>query len=177
MRAPYPQMRAPSPPSASEDADSDWSATLKAIAGELGYLALALHLAGSYLAYLLDTLGGDPAARAAGLLARLRDPALLKHASLAGEGAGASPTDHIQHVGRTFALSYGRLGADRDETGALAAALLACAACLAPGAPFPVWLLRATVELPEGEDGDRALAAALERLTGVGLLEGTGAGG
>jgi len=152
------------------------AAALAAIGDELGGLPLALHLAGSYLAYLLEMLGGDPAARADDLLARLRDPALLRHPALRGEGSDASPTGHDHDVGRAFALSYDRLLAAQDATAAQAEALLARAACLAPGAPFPVALPGAALDLPDGEAGERALAAAARRLTEVGLLERAGDG-
>ncbi len=77
-------------------------------------------------------------------------------------------------MARTFALSFDRLGAPgqaaADATGALAASLLARAAGLAPGEPFPL-------SLPAADATDEAaLAAALERLVGVGLLESAGPG-
>jgi hypothetical protein len=78
------------------------NADLRAIAAELGDLPLALHLAGSFLARYRYTI--TPAA----YLAQLRQPNLLDHLSLQGWQLtrDLSPTQHEQHVARTFALSY-----------------------------------------------------------------------
>ena len=85
-------------PELSED-DPD----LAAIAEELGDLPLALHLAGSFLEGYQHADFGTPVA----YLAQLRRPDLLAHRSLTtGE---FSPTQHEQHVARTFALSYDQL--------------------------------------------------------------------
>ncbi|MBV7331408.1 hypothetical protein KFU94_24860 [Chloroflexi bacterium TSY] len=96
-----------------------------AIAEELGDLPLALHLAGSHLRRY-------PRIAPAVYLEQLRDPQLLHHSSMQGEGF--SPTGHIQHVGRTFALSYDRLN-PQNETDARAIKLLVHAAHFAPGEP------------------------------------------
>jgi hypothetical protein len=78
---------------------------LAAIAETLGHLPLALHLAGSYLERYRD----DPPGRPATYLAALRDPDLLRHASLiTGDPA---PTRHALHVGNIFALSWEKLAA------------------------------------------------------------------
>ncbi len=108
---------------------------LAQIAAALGDLPLALHLAGSYLhSYPYDPFG-QPQQYLADLLAEG-----LAHPSLEGDGTDYSPTAHDQHVGRTFALSWRRLD-EQDETDRLAVALLARAACLAPGEPIPRALL------------------------------------
>jgi tetratricopeptide (TPR) repeat protein len=145
-------------------------ADANAIAEELGDLPLALHLAGSYLETFVDSENfGDPQA----FLAELRDARLLQHPALEGENTTPSPTNHALHVGKTFALSIERLDAT-DATDALALALLARAAYLAPGEPIPRALLLATLKLPKD---DRAAARdaerALLRLTALGLLEPT----
>jgi tetratricopeptide (TPR) repeat protein len=154
-------------PDLTED-DAEAIAAIEAIADELGDLPLALHLAGSYLkSYQADPLFGPPA----NFLAELREPSLLGHPALQGEEVTFSPTDHISHVGRTFALSYARLDA-KNETDAVALRLLARAACFAPGEPIPRELLQMTLGLPED---DRAAARrttrAVNRLVALGLLE------
>jgi tetratricopeptide (TPR) repeat protein len=145
-----------------EDADEP---ALDAICAELGDLPLALHLAGSFLARYRSVV--TPAT----YLAQLRSPALLDHPSLKGHGAESSPTGHVLHVGKTFALSWERL--DREHTvDALARDLLQRAACLAPGEPIPEGLLLATLGRPEADlEVMLARADALRRLHDLGLLE------
>ncbi|HEU4322171.1 MAG TPA: tetratricopeptide repeat protein [Roseiflexaceae bacterium] len=142
-------------------------AEAEAISEELGRLPLPLHLAGHFLArYSAIT----PAA----YLAKLRSPALLEHPSLVGRGVQDMPTEREPHVARAFALSFERLDAS-DEIDALALALLARAACLAPSVPFPRDLLVATVEIPSDEaERELAVTDALDRLVGLGLLEQDG---
>jgi len=82
---------------------SEHDADLAAIGAELGYLPLALHLAGSYL----DHYHFGAAGRRATYLAELRRSDLLKHTSLIG--GGISPTGHELHVANTFALSWGKM--------------------------------------------------------------------
>lgn len=67
----------------------------------LGDLPLALHLAGSFLAKYRHAL--TPAQ----YLERLQIPTILDDRSL--QVAGLSPTQHVQHVARTFEQSYARL--------------------------------------------------------------------
>ncbi|MCB9100912.1 MAG: tetratricopeptide repeat protein, partial [Anaerolineales bacterium] len=142
------------------DADE---AILDAIAEELGDLPLALHLAGSYL-YRYRR-----AVTPSGYLAQLQDPQLLHHPSL--QSGGISPTGHVQHVGRTFALSYDRLD-PADEIDALARSLLVRVAHFAPGEPIWYKLLVKTL----GLDPDRPASAlkadqAFARLIELGLIE------
>ncbi len=136
--------------------------SLNGIADELGDLPLALHLASNYLARYRREV--SPTA----YLAQLRQPDLLQHRSL--QVGDRSPTDHEQHVARTFALSYERLTA----ADALARALLARAACFAPSQLIPRALLLASIE-PDHEpdhEGDMLQAAdALQQLVNLGLLE------
>jgi tetratricopeptide (TPR) repeat protein len=138
-------------------------AGLQALAAELGDLPLALHLAGSFLGRYRSTL--DPSA----YLAQLRQSDPLAHRSL--QGSGISPTGHVQNVARTFAVSYTRLD-PADSVDELALALLARAACLAPGENIPRDLLLATVDL-DHDDLDAAMRAedALRRLVELGLIE------
>jgi tetratricopeptide (TPR) repeat protein len=136
--------------------------TLDAIAEALGDLPLALHLAGSYLARYRHTV------RPATYLAQLRDPALLKHRSLQGDGI--SPTGHLQNVSRTIALSYNQLDPD-DAIDALALALLTRAACFAPGEPIPHPLLLLTLNLEKDTPGSAfRVEDAVARLVELGLL-------
>jgi tetratricopeptide (TPR) repeat protein len=109
----------------------------KAIAEELGDLPLALHLAGSYLARYRHAVTPKD------YLTQLRAPNPLAHRSL--QAGGISPTQHAQHVARTFVLSYDRLD-PADPADALALALLGRASYFAPGEPIPRDLLRATLD-------------------------------
>ncbi|MEM7133162.1 MAG: FxSxx-COOH system tetratricopeptide repeat protein [Chloroflexota bacterium] len=135
---------------------------LDTIAEELGDLPLALHLAGSYLRRY-------PHVAPDAYLAQLRDPQLLHHPSMQGEGF--SPTGHIQHVGRTFALSYDRLDPG-DETDARAIKLLVHAAHFAPGEPIWYQLLVRTLglDLDDPDDAHRA-DGAFARLIELGIIE------
>jgi len=139
------------------------TAMLDAIAAELGDLPLALHLAGSFLERYQTVV--TPAA----YLAQLRRPDLLQHRSLSS--GDLSPTNHEQHVARTFALSYDRLDV-ADPVDQLALKLLARAAYFAPGVPIPRSLLLASGKIA-AEDGEAAFLAvdALHRLVELGLLE------
>jgi hypothetical protein len=155
---------------------------LRAIAQELGDLPLALRLAGSYLAHARrETLNN--------YLAQLQQPALLEHPSLQGAPLKVSATAHEQHVGRTFALSFGRLQPEHDPTDRLAVALLARAACFAPGEPLPLDLLLATIEVEQDSPADSGRQSpiawstvggqpspddSLSRLLELGLLEPAG---
>jgi tetratricopeptide (TPR) repeat protein len=145
---------------------------LDGIAAELGDLPLALHLAGSFLARYRQAV--TPAA----YLTQLRHLDLLAHPSLQGWQLtrDLSPTQHEQHVARTFALSYGRLDpADSIDTRALA--LLARTAYFAPGRPIPRDLLLATVvRAAETPDVGLQVEDALRRLLDLGLLEPEAAG-
>jgi tetratricopeptide (TPR) repeat protein len=148
------------------DADAD------AIAETLGDLPLALTLAGSYLATYRAEAFGAPATYLTNLRA-----VLLDHRSMKGAGSAPSLTNHELNVRATFALSYQRLDA-ADPVDTLAIALLARAAQLAPGEPFPRELLLATLAVDaddeaDADDEDAAVrrADALLRLVALGLLE------
>lgn len=135
---------------------------LDAIATELGDLPLALHLAGSYLARYGADLTPDE------YVAELRKPTLLRHPSL--QGSRVSPTGHVQHVARTFALSYERL--DPTNPGDQSARrLLWCAAHFAPGEAIPRRLLLSALQSIAEPVSPVAAAAALERLLDLGLIE------
>lgn len=140
---------------------------LNGIAEEVGDLPLALHLAGSYL----ETFQDDPLfGRPADFLAELRDKRLLQHPALQGEEVAPSPTNHILHVGRTFALSLNRLAPD-DAIDIVALELLSRAACFAPGEPIPRALLLATLRLDEADrEAARRASRGLNRLVELGLL-------
>jgi tetratricopeptide (TPR) repeat protein len=144
------------PDLAADDLDLD------KIANQLGDLPLALHLAGSFLARYRHVV--SPAA----YLAQLQAPDLLKHRSL--QGGDLSPTGHVQHVARTFALSYERLDPD-EPVDAVALGLLARAAWFAPGELIPRGLLLASMALAAGEDDALKAEDALQLLANLGLLE------
>ncbi|MBV7338257.1 bacterial transcriptional activator domain-containing protein [Chloroflexi bacterium TSY] len=142
------------------DANAD---SLFAIAEEVGDLPLALHLAGSYLYRYRRAVSPEQ------YLAELRDPKLLDHPSLTA--GGISPTGHVQHVGRTFALSYDRLDLN-DERDALAHTLLVHTAHFAPGEPIWYTLLVKTLGLDPDQPIDaRQANDAFERLIELGLIE------
>ncbi len=132
-----------------------------AIAEELGDLPLALHLAGSFLKRY-EVAPDD-------YLRQLLDRNLLDHPSLRGRGLKMSPTGHETHVGRTFALSYGRL-APKDRIDRLAISLLNRAACFAPGIPIPQALLLKTLR-PADQNEALDHMDACNRLVDLGLLE------
>ncbi|HEX6288079.1 MAG TPA: FxSxx-COOH system tetratricopeptide repeat protein [Herpetosiphonaceae bacterium] len=143
-------------------------ADLAAIAETLGDLPLALHLAGSFLAHYRYVL--SPAQ----YRARLHTPTLLDDRSL--HAAGLSPTQHVQHVARTFAQSYERLD-PTDPTDALARTLLAHAACCAPGEPLPRAFLRQTLDVAAADPECGLLAEdALTHLIDLGLIDTDAAG-
>jgi tetratricopeptide (TPR) repeat protein len=135
---------------------------LDAIADRLGDLPLALHLTGRYLHAYRAEVGLDD------YLAELAQPALIRHASLLGEGLddSPSPTRHVQSLAQTFALCMGRLDRAR-EVDRVAIALLARMACLAPGEAVPRDLLARTLEDAE----PRRRADGLRRLRTLGLVE------
>ncbi len=139
------------------------AAILTEIAAELGDLPLALHLAGSFLDRYQTVV--TPAA----YLAQLRRADLLHHRSLIS--GDLSPTDHEQHVARTFALSYDRLDTT-EAVDQLALKLLARAAHFAPGVPIPRALLLASGGI-DAADAEAMIQAtdALHRLVELGLLE------
>ncbi len=140
---------------------------LGSIAEELGDLPLALHLAGSFLKTYRSSPYGEPLT----YLDSLRQPNLLDHPSLQGRGAGALPTGHSAHVGRTFALSFERLE-PIAATDSLAIELLVRAALFAAGEPIPRSLLLRSAGV-NSADMSKGLDAedALRRLTDLGLLK------
>ena len=116
---------APPPPPTAAPTPTPTDADLDTLAPGVGDLPLALALAGHYLARYRRVKVAD-------YLAELRRADDLLPA---GRGA-ASPTGHDLSVWRTFAVSFDRL----DPAGAVdaaAVALLARAACFAPGEPAP----------------------------------------
>lgn len=108
-----------------------------AIASELGYLPLALHLAGSFLARYNKSVTPEE------YLAQLKELS-LEHSSLQGRGETYSPTAHESHIERTFALSYEKLDIN-NEIDQIALLILERAACFAPGEPIPQSLLFKTL--------------------------------
>lgn len=136
---------------------------LDEIAAEVGDLPLALHLAGCYL----DTNRFTTPEQ---YLAELRNPQLLHHPSFRGDGF--SPTDHDQHVGRTFALSYERLNlSDPDDQ--LAHTLLVHIAIFAPGEPIWNALLVRTLPLNLNDNPEdvRRANRAFDRLIELGIIK------
>jgi len=138
-------------------------AMLDTIANHLGDLPLAVHLAGRYLQRYQHVV--TPAS----YLADLDDVPMLDHPSL--QEGGISPTKHVQHLARAFALSYNRLNA-QDTIDHWALALLARAACFAPGEPIGRDLLFAALAQERALGGTPLkLEDALQRLLALGLVE------
>ncbi len=138
-------------------------AVLDAIAATLGDLPLALHLAGSYLHRYRRAVTPQQ------YLNAVRDQALLNHPSL--QGTGISPTAHLQHVGRTFAVSYERLQ-PAEARDVRAQRLLMHMACFAPGEPVWYDVLVRTLELdPRVAEDAVAAEDAYARLIELGLVQ------
>jgi len=149
------------PDLAPDDAD------LAAICEELGYLPLALHLAGSYL----QRYGGEAIGQPAVYLTAIRAPDLLEHASMTH--GGLSPTRHEQHVARTFALSHDRLntGLAVDD---YARSILDHAAHFAPGEAIPRHLLKQCMRVDGADEaGQWHFTDGLTRLGALGLIDVT----
>lgn len=146
------------------------------IATELGNLPLALHLAGSFLAYYQYEV--SPASYLA-QLHTVQGRALLDHPALQGQGTAVKPTGHELHVARTFALSYERLQPDKNENDELAQALLSRAACFAPGETIPRQLLFATLACHSKSgllEDALQVSDGLARLVALGLVTEGAAG-
>ncbi|MBK7219475.1 MAG: hypothetical protein IPH95_21050 [Candidatus Promineofilum sp.] len=139
---------------------------LDKVAGVLGDLPLALTLAGSYLA-------AYPGIPVAAYLQRLAGTDVLEVLGPREENAPYAWTKHDLDVARTFRVSLDRLQPDESATDAAARRLLAGAACLVPGEPFPRELLLGM--LAESDDLHRP-EDALRRLLALGLLERAGEG-
>jgi|GEM_PF-479186 ATP-dependent transcriptional regulator len=149
------------------------------VAEAMGDLPLALYLAGGYLRRYRHETSVDQ------FLEELLQIDPIQHPSLQGQGSAYPPTrrylererteEEAQaelNVARVFALSFSHLQAS-DPTDAAAIALLARAACLAPGAPFARPLLLDTLEIDEA-DGQFTAIEGLERLVALGMLEKQG---
>lgn len=133
------------------------------IAKEVGDLPLALHLAGRYLYLHRRSLTPQE------YLDQLTQPDLIDHPSF--KMSGVSPTGHVQHVAKTFSLSFNQLKME-DPIDALAHAILVRAAHFAPGEPIWFELLVKMVQYqsfppPSKIDVDQAIS----RLLDLGLLE------
>jgi tetratricopeptide (TPR) repeat protein len=134
-----------------------------AVAGELGDLPLALHMAGSFLNCYKD--GVHPWE----FLQQLQDKSLLSHDALKGRGTSFNPTQHELHVAKTFALSYGKLDPDRNID-RIALELLARTSWFAPGTPIPKALLLKTLDDEDNPIDPLDMMDGLTRLSDVGLI-------
>ncbi len=144
---------------------SDLSVTdRELIAQELGDLPLALSVAGSYLHTYQESRLGVPKQ----YLQALRQVSPLEHSSLQQEGSTYT-TGHIEHVARTFALSYEQL-TPSEIIDAIALRLLAHVAFFAAGEPIPRDLLRITMGPEEDEEDEDRFVKALKRVYALGLL-------
>ncbi|XSG76971.1 tetratricopeptide repeat protein [Herpetosiphon llansteffanensis] len=129
-----------------------------AIADDLGYLPLALHLAGSYLQSYPDRS-----------VVTYRKDLTITHSSLKGRGASLSPTRHELDVEATFLLSLRQLK-QTNKIDSYALRMLNGAAWCAPGMPIARDLILGFV--PVATDPDTAVDG-LRRLQQLGLLDGT----
>lgn len=138
---------------------------LDKIAAELGDLPLALHLAGKYLFRKRRIITPET------YLAQLQNPELLNHPSFTQSQHVYSPTGHVQHVARTFALSYDQLD-EQDKIDQIARALLVRAANFAPGEPIWYELLCKTIK-PLVNEGmlEEIAEEGFTRLIDLGLVE------
>jgi hypothetical protein len=154
-----------------------------AICEQLGDLALAIHMAAAYLAQ-------RPYLPLAAFLAELQAQP-LDHAALATLD-DTSPTEHLQHVAQTIALSYALLGDDRPPTtdhrppttddnaittqnselktqNSLARQILDLAAHCAPAEPIPLDLLRRAAENKEQRTENKTDETAGDDLIGAAI--------
>ena len=137
------------------------------IAAELGYLPLALHLAGEFL-------GRYRQFDAEHYLSQFRETGPMQHPSLEGRGARYSPTGHELNISRTFAISLEQLDPG-DEVDTLARGLLQRAACFAPSMPIPSRLLLGTILSDEGDlEAVLQVEDGLARLVSLGFLRREG---
>ena len=138
-----------------------------AIAAEVGYLPLALHLAGGFLRRYRTVT-------ATHYLKQLPSQGLLDHPSLLGRGSNYSPTGHELNVARTFALNFEQLDISH-EVDNRSQQLLLRAACYAPGEPISHKLLLASMMTDEADIEQLLLTEdALARLVSLGFLEDDG---
>jgi tetratricopeptide (TPR) repeat protein len=139
---------------------------LDAIADELGDLALALHIAGSYLGANRHDVSAES------YLHMLQGTDILQHLEADGDH---SPTRHDLSVAKTFQISLDKLD-QNDETDARARRTLAYAAAFAPGEVIPRDLLKLCFmvdqEVEPGEEPQTPnLSPAINRLRALGLTE------
>jgi len=132
------------------------------VAHKLGYFPLALHLAGSFLNRYKGVISVPT------YLAELKK-APLRHPSMEGRGSHYSPTEHEQHVARTFALSWPQLDRN-DKIDRLAQQLFLHAAHFAPTVPIPPDLLQLAIR-EEEKISKYDYADAQLRLVELSLLE------
>jgi tetratricopeptide (TPR) repeat protein len=143
-------------------------AQLAAVAAELGFLPLALHLSGSYMARRRVNMNIQH------YLDQLCVGYTVHHPSLTNREV--SPTGHVQHVARTFAMSADQLQPS-DSVDAAALRALFLSASLAPGVPIERKLLLRLLSIDAIEDeSTTTVEEAIERLLTLGLLEDTDVG-
>ncbi len=132
---------------------------LDQISAKLGYLALAIDLAGHYLNDR-ETLTAD------GYLAEVAEQEnLLQHSSLLDWVEG-SPTQHETSLAATFKMSLDRL-AGNNENKVLSRKIFLLAGWCAPGNPIPRELLLKASGVEEESDFDRAI----KTVCSLGVLE------
>ncbi len=134
---------------------------LRQVAEELEGLPLALRLAGGFLRRYRDSLSLES------FLEQIRSREVLEHAAaLLGETEPAPASQQPPPVARTFALIH-RWLEQADPAGQAELAMLARAACLAPGEPVE---RRVLLDAAAGERSAESLA----HLVDLGLLEADG---
>ncbi|MEM7115439.1 MAG: tetratricopeptide repeat protein [Chloroflexota bacterium] len=133
------------------------------IAAEVGDLPLALFLAGSFLRRY-------PQVKAARYVNQLQQQGLLQHPSLQGEETTGSPTEHGQHIGRTFALNLAQLD-PQDEVDQIAQQLLSCTIAFAHGESIPrTVLLDCLLTDPDDLLAELLVVDGLDRLVTLGIV-------
>ena len=135
------------------------------IAKEVGYLPLALHLAGSFMDRYRQVQPAE-------YIQQLRAEGVINHPSLQGQGTRQSPTGHDLNVARTYDINWIKFDLNNDVDVA-ARQLLIHAACLSPAEPIPVNFLKQTIQLDVSEDPSASLLTedGLFRLEALGFLD------
>lgn len=134
------------------------------IANALGDLPLALHLAGSYLAYYEGIITPKK------FLAELENAGPF-HEALVGEFEGVSPTGHERNLACTFQFSYERL---MNSGFPLAHEILMNLTYLAPGETVPYDLLLATFGQEDERTNEKEIIVARHLLVSLGLVTSEG---
>ncbi len=134
------------------------------IATETGDLPLAIYLAGRFLKRYQRITPQQ-------YLEQLRMNGALAHPSLQGHGLTHSPTQHVLHVARTFALNFDQLD-ETNEVDKIAMRFIASMVNFAHGVPLHRQLVQDSLAYDHEHDfmGELLAVDAFERLINLGLV-------